>query len=63
MVNLKERTYGCYKWDLIRISCCDALGCITANRGNPKDFVHQAYIREVYALSYPMLGPMQWEKT
>lgn len=68
VVNLKDKTCGCHKWDLTGIPCCHALKCILSIRGNPELFVHNAYTKEVYAKTYApkchaMPGRHQWDPT
>ena len=68
VVNLIEKTCGCFRWDLSGIPCCHAFKCIMTMRKDPEDYVHQAYSREAYSLAYepvfyPMPGMKQWERT
>jgi len=49
MVNLREKTCACRKWDLIGILCPHAIACIWYNRQNSYEFVAHWY-RLVYHL-------------
>lgn len=43
IVNLKEKTCSCRKWDLSGIPCPHAIACIWHNKVNPEDYVSQYY--------------------
>ncbi|XP_074307744.1 uncharacterized protein LOC141642731 [Silene latifolia] len=50
------------------LPCAHAMCCINLERADPKDFVHKAYTKAKYQLTYepvvfPMPGVKHWEKT
>ncbi|KAL2937223.1 Protein MelA [Bienertia sinuspersici] len=67
-VKLENKTYGCFRWELMGIPCYHALACIAMQRYNWEEYVHPAYHVATYARTYapafhPMPGKNQWPKT
>uniref|UniRef100_A0A803M2U3 SWIM-type domain-containing protein n=1 Tax=Chenopodium quinoa TaxID=63459 RepID=A0A803M2U3_CHEQI len=65
VVNLENKTCGCYRWTLMGIPCWHALACIAKRRLNYEDFIHPAYHIATYAATYApafhaMPGHNQW---
>jgi len=44
VVNLKEKTYACRKWDLTGIPCPHAIACFWYNQQNPDELVAHWYM-------------------
>ncbi|XP_010694334.3 uncharacterized protein LOC104907145 [Beta vulgaris subsp. vulgaris] len=68
VVNLRDRSCSCNKWDMTGIPCIHAYACILRIRGKPEDYVDPFYSREKYMQAYgpyikPMPGMNQWEAT
>lgn len=68
VVNLRQRTCGCRKWDLIGIPCAHAISMILFDGGKPEDYVHEfysiyAYNRCYSPIIYPIPSEEQWLKT
>ncbi|XP_021866757.2 uncharacterized protein [Spinacia oleracea] len=68
VVDLKELTCTCFRWELTGIPCPHAYACIVKKRWRPEDFVHECYSKAKYLATYsphikPMPGMKQWKKT
>ncbi|XP_056698521.1 uncharacterized protein [Spinacia oleracea] len=68
VVNLENKSRGCYRWTLMGIPCWHALACLSQRRLDYEDYVHQAYHVATYAKTYApkfnaMPGQNQWEVT
>jgi len=60
-------TYAYIKWDLISVSCCLAIMCLTWLKQNAKDFLHRFFKMEKYMQAYegamfPFQGQKHWLK-
>lgn len=67
MINLKERTCTCRKWDLCGIPCCHAIACIFFMRMEAEPFVDECYSRDAYLRAYngsipPCEGERHWPR-
>ncbi|XP_074278885.1 uncharacterized protein LOC141602566 [Silene latifolia] len=67
-VNLNLRTCTCFHWDLSGLPCPHATCCILLERKDPVDYVHEAYSKARYQVTYepaalPIPGVKHWEKT
>ncbi|XP_074323900.1 uncharacterized protein LOC141660801 [Apium graveolens] len=68
VVDLKERSCACRKWQLTGIPCFHDVACIHFQELNPKDFIHLCYSKETYMHVYshilePISGETYWEVT
>lgn len=68
VVNLKERTCACRKWQLTGIPCFHACSCIFFQKQSPLDYMHECYktsrFKQVYShLLEPINGEEFWEDT
>ncbi|KAI5393728.1 hypothetical protein KIW84_060733 [Lathyrus oleraceus] len=62
VVNLKQETCTCRKWDLIGIPCCHAITCIWQNKKQPEEYVSEYYRKTTFHKTYshiifPANGP------
>ncbi|XP_058776681.1 uncharacterized protein LOC131651009 [Vicia villosa] len=65
VVNLKQETCACRKWDLTGIPCCHAITCILQNNKKPEEYVSGYYrkttFKETYShIIFPTNGPQVW---
>uniref|UniRef100_A0A2N9ETW0 SWIM-type domain-containing protein n=1 Tax=Fagus sylvatica TaxID=28930 RepID=A0A2N9ETW0_FAGSY len=68
VVNLREKTCGCKKWDITGIPCHHAISAILHQGSKIEDYVDHCYTIEKYKKSYePIIYPMpsmeQWAQT
>ncbi|GER44656.1 mutator transposable element-related protein [Striga asiatica] len=68
IVNMKDRTCRCKKWDLTEIPCKHACSELLAQGHQLVDFVDECYSCETYANVYevainPISGPNLWDRT
>ncbi|GMY12908.1 hypothetical protein FCV25MIE_08147 [Fagus crenata] len=68
VVNLREKTCGCKKWDITGIPCHHAISAILHQGSKIEDYVDHYYTIEKYKKSYePIIYPMpsmeQWAQT
>ena len=68
VVDLKERTCACRKWQLTGIPCFHACSCILFQKESPLDYMHECHNREWYLRVYghvlePINGEQYWEET
>ncbi|XP_048502680.1 uncharacterized protein LOC125498502 [Beta vulgaris subsp. vulgaris] len=68
VVNLRDRSCSCNKWDMTGIPCIHAYACTLRIRGKPEDYVDPFHSKEKYMQAYgPYIKPMpemkQWEAT
>lgn len=66
VVDMKQRTCACRKWQLTGIPCFHAVACIYFQKLDPMDFVHECYTKENYLKVYshilePISGEPYWE--
>lgn len=55
VVDLQNHSCGCRKWDMMGISCAHGFSTILYDEGNPKDYVHSYYNKDMYLLSYELI--------
>ncbi|XP_058747460.1 uncharacterized protein LOC131620408 [Vicia villosa] len=65
VVNLKQETCACRKWDLTGIPCSHSITCIWQNKKKPEDYVSEYYrkdnFKNIYShIIYPTNGPQLW---
>uniref|UniRef100_A0A2N9ILE3 SWIM-type domain-containing protein n=1 Tax=Fagus sylvatica TaxID=28930 RepID=A0A2N9ILE3_FAGSY len=68
VMNLREKSCGCKKWDITGIPCHHAISAILYQRGKIEDYVDLCYTIEKYKKSYkPIIHPVpsmkQWTRT
>jgi hypothetical protein len=68
VVNLREKTCGCKKWDITGIPCHHAISAILHEGRKIEDYVDHCYTIEKYRKSYePIIHPVpsmeQWTRT
>ncbi|XP_048421224.1 uncharacterized protein LOC125468812 [Pyrus x bretschneideri] len=68
VVNLKESTCSCKRWDLCGIPCSHAIACIFAKDESVYAYVYDCYKKEAYLNSYdpiiyPIPGMDLWDRT
>jgi hypothetical protein len=68
VVNLREKTCGCKKWDITSILCHHAISAILHQGSKIEDYVDHCYTIEKYKKSYePIIHPVpsmeQWTRT
>uniref|UniRef100_A0A2N9HBF3 SWIM-type domain-containing protein n=1 Tax=Fagus sylvatica TaxID=28930 RepID=A0A2N9HBF3_FAGSY len=68
VVNLREKTCGCKKWDITGIPCHHAISAILHEGSKIEDYVDHCYTIEKYKKSYePIIHPVpsmeQWTQT
>uniref|UniRef100_A0A2N9EY34 SWIM-type domain-containing protein n=1 Tax=Fagus sylvatica TaxID=28930 RepID=A0A2N9EY34_FAGSY len=68
VVNLREKTCGCKKWDITGIPCHHAISAILHQGSKIEDYVDHCYTIEKYKKSYePIIHPVpsmeQWTRT
>lgn len=68
VVDLKQRTCACRKWQLTGIPCFHAVSCIFFQKLDPLDFIHPCYSKDTYLQVYshilePISGEAYWEVT
>lgn len=60
VINLRERTCSCRRWNLTGIPCMHAVACIHHNREKPEAYVDKYYHKETYLKAYePMIHPIK----
>jgi hypothetical protein len=67
-VNLRDKTYGCKKWDISGIQCHHAISAILHEESKIEDYVDHCYTIEKYKMSYePIIHHVssmeQWIRT
>jgi hypothetical protein len=63
VVDLCRRRCGCRKWEITRIPCPHAVAAILYDYGDPKDYVDECFIIEVYKKAYALvIYPMPSEE-
>ena len=67
MVDLRNRTCSCRRWELNRIPCTHAVNAIARTREEPEVFIDQCYSKNAYLrayqyIIYPINGENLWEK-
>ncbi|XP_058766723.1 uncharacterized protein LOC131640331 [Vicia villosa] len=65
VVNLKEHTCACRKWQLTGIPCSHAITCIWQTKRNPEVYVSNYYSKSTFKntyshIVYPTNGPQLW---
>ena len=65
IVNLKQKSCGCGRWQLNGIPCLHACASIYANKEVPERYISEWYLVKTYLKSYapdisPMPGPNDW---
>ncbi|XP_058745795.1 uncharacterized protein LOC131618634 [Vicia villosa] len=65
VVNLKQETCACRKWDLTGIPCSHSITCIWQNKKKPEDYVSEYYRKDTFKniyshIIYPTNGPQLW---
>ncbi|XP_058722358.1 uncharacterized protein LOC131594286 [Vicia villosa] len=65
VVNLKQETCACRKWDLTGIPCSHYITCIWQNKKKPEDYVSEYYrkdsFKSIYShIIYPTKCPQLW---
>jgi hypothetical protein len=68
VVNLRNKTCGCLKWDLTGVPCKHAIAAIYMAREFPEDYVSEFFKKPMYEATYrPMIyhvpGPHDWVRT
>jgi hypothetical protein len=51
-VNLRNKTCGCFKWDLTGVSCKHAIAAIYMAREFPEDYVSEFFKKPMYEATY-----------
>jgi hypothetical protein len=68
VVNLSNKTCGCFKWDLTGVPCKHAIAAIYMAREFPEDYVSEFFKKPMYEATYrpmiyPVPGPHDWVRT
>ncbi|XP_027076894.1 uncharacterized protein [Coffea arabica] len=65
VVDLKQQTCSCRRWELTGLPCCHVICCISLIGQEPESLVHHYYSRDSYLKAYepaiaPLSGPNVW---
>ncbi|KAK0588317.1 hypothetical protein LWI29_037845 [Acer saccharum] len=68
VVNIKQKSYACNKWQLIGILCIHGMAAILSSNRDPLDFIDIKYKKESFLNAYTLViyginGPSMWPKT
>jgi hypothetical protein len=68
VVDLNNHKCGCYKWDVTRVPCSNAITAIHKFKHKPEDYMSPYFTRKKYATSYEGMimhipDKTQWVKT